>query len=91
MEHATIVVRVTPRARANELSGERDGVLLARVTAPPEGGRANAALCRLIAKRLHVGVRRVSVVQGAGSREKVVQVEGINAAQLAAALNVSAK
>jgi len=79
-------VRLTPRARRNELAGERNGVLLARVIASPEGGRANDALCRLIAKRAGVGVRSVSVVRGASSRQKVVQVDGISADDLERAL-----
>jgi uncharacterized protein len=77
---------VTTRARINELAGWRDGFLLVRVTAPPEGGRANAALCRVLAKRAGVGVRSVSVVRGASSRRKVVQVDGIGAADLARVL-----
>jgi uncharacterized protein (TIGR00251 family) len=83
---AEIVVRVQSRARANEIVGERDGVLVVRVSAAPVEGRANDALCRLIAKRLHVGRRRVSVVRGASSREKVVRVEGIGAEELREAL-----
>jgi uncharacterized protein (TIGR00251 family) len=82
-------VRLTPRAGANEVVGERDGALLVRVTAPPVDGRANDALCRLIAKRARVGVRSVSVVRGAGAREKVVRVEGIGLAELRAALGLS--
>jgi uncharacterized protein len=81
-----IAVRLQPRARANEIVGERDGVLVVRVTAPPVEGRANEALCRLIAKRARVGVRRVSVVRGAGAREKIVRVEGIDARELRKAL-----
>lgn len=88
MENTRIAVRVIPRARANELAGERDGVLLVRVTAPPEGGRANAALCRVIAKRAGVGTRSVSIVRGASSRQKVVQVDGISAADLARTLEI---
>jgi uncharacterized protein len=84
-----IAVRLQPRARANEIVGEREGVLVVRVTAPPLEGRANEALCRLIAKRARVGVRRVSVVQGAGAREKVVRVEGIDAGELRKALDLS--
>jgi uncharacterized protein (TIGR00251 family) len=79
-------VRLQPRARANEVVGERDGVIVVRVTAPPVDGRANEALCRLIAKRARVGVRRVSIVRGVGSREKVVRVEGISAEELRTAL-----
>ncbi len=82
-----IAVRLQPRARVNEIVGERGGVLLVRVTAPPVDGRANDALCRLIAKRAHLGTRRVSVVRGAGSREKVVRVEGIELEALRAALS----
>jgi uncharacterized protein len=84
-----IAVRLQPRARANEIVGERDGVLVVRVTAPPVDGRANEALCRLIAKRAHVGVRRVSVVRGAGTREKLMRVEGIDERRLRAALGSS--
>ncbi len=86
MESPRIAVRVTPRARVNELAGRRDGVLLVRVTAAPEGGRANAALCRLIADRAGVGVRSVSIVRGANYRQKIVQVDGISAAELERAL-----
>ena len=75
---AALRVRVTPRAGRNEIAGERDGVLLVRVTVPPEGGRANTAVCRLIAKELGIGSTRVSVVRGARSREKLVQVDGLD-------------
>jgi uncharacterized protein YggU (UPF0235/DUF167 family) len=77
MPSCKIAVRLLPRARVNEIAGERDGALVVRVTAPPVDGRANAALCRLIAKRAGVGVRSVSVLQGAGSRNKLVRVDGI--------------
>ncbi len=86
MESCEIALRVTPRARANEIAGERDGVLLVRVSAPPVDGRANAAVCRVIAKRVGVGMRSVTVVQGANSRDKVVRVEGIGAGEFRRAL-----
>lgn len=89
MDGCEIAVRLQPRARANEIVGEREGMLVVRVTAPPAEGRANDALCRLIAKRARVGVRRVSVVRGAGAREKVVRVEGIDEGRLRAALTSS--
>jgi hypothetical protein len=44
MPSCKIAVRLLPRARVNEIAGERDGALVVRVTAPPVGGRANAAL-----------------------------------------------
>ena len=90
MEGCEIAVRLQPRARANEIVGERDGLIVVRVTAPPVDGRANEALCRLIARRARVGVRRVAVVRGAGAREKVVRVEGIGVRELRTALGLSA-
>jgi uncharacterized protein (TIGR00251 family) len=86
MDGCEIAVRLQPRAHANEIVGERDGVLLVRVSAPPVDGRANDALCRLIAKRARVGVRSVSVVRGAGARDKVVRIDGLGEQQLRKAL-----
>ncbi len=61
-------------------------MLLVRVSAPPVGGRANDAVCRLLAKRLGVPPSSVSVVRGAGSSEKHVEVEGMDAAAIRLAL-----
>jgi len=83
---AEIRVRLRPRGKSDELIGFREGVLQARVSAPPVEGRANRALCRLIAKRLGVAPSKVSVVRGEKSRDKVVRVEGLEAATLADAL-----
>ena len=51
----TIEVRVIPRARRDEVGGERAGRLLVRTTAAPTDGKANAAVCRLVAA--HLGCR----------------------------------
>ena len=79
---------MSPRALPrDELAGFRDdGVLLARISAPPVDGRANDALCRLIAKAAGVAPSRVAVVRGERSRDKVVRVEGVDADALRAAL-----
>lgn len=83
---ATFAVRTQPGARRDEIVGVRDGVLVARVRAPAREGRANQALCRLIASRLGIRPSRVSVVRGERSREKLVRVEGFDRADLEAAL-----
>jgi uncharacterized protein (TIGR00251 family) len=86
MQSAQIAVRLQPRASRDELLGLRDDVLFARVAAPPLEGRANRALCRLIARRIAVAPSRVAVIRGERSREKLVRVEGIERAALLAAL-----
>jgi uncharacterized protein (TIGR00251 family) len=83
---ATIEVRLRPRGSRDELLGMRDGVLQAKVTAPPVDGKANRALCKLIAKQAGVAPSRVRVMRGAKSREKLVRVEGIDDATLREAL-----
>ena len=70
-------VRVTARASRDELAGLRDGVLHVRVTAPPVDGRANQAVCRLIARAVGVGKTSVTVTRGERSRDKVVRIEGV--------------
>ncbi len=67
-------IRVIPRASTNEVTGERDGVLLVRVTAPPVESRANAAVVALLAKALGVPRSAVRLERGAAARTKRVSV-----------------
>jgi uncharacterized protein (TIGR00251 family) len=71
---ATIDVRVIPRARRDEVGGERAGRLLVRTTAAPVGGQANDAVCRLVAGHFGVPWRRVEIVAGHRSRDKVLRI-----------------
>lgn len=82
-------VRLQPRAKRNAIVDERDGVLRVSVAAAPVDGQANAALCKLIAKRAGVARGRVSVVRGERSREKVVRVEGVEMGELRAMLGLA--
>jgi len=70
-------VRIQPRAKREEIAGMRNGALLVRVTAPPVDGKANAALCRLLARRLGVAPSAVAVVQGHTGRDKLVEIAGL--------------
>jgi uncharacterized protein len=82
-------VRVQARARRDEIAGERDGALLVRVTAPPVEGRANEAVRKLLARRLGLPPGRVAVVRGHGSRDKLVEVEGMDADGLRRSLGLN--
>jgi uncharacterized protein (TIGR00251 family) len=85
-DHALVSVRVQPRAKRTEVVGERDGVVVVRIAAPPVDGKANAALCKLVARRAGVAKSAVSVVRGESTRDKLVRVEGVSAAALRAAV-----
>jgi uncharacterized protein (TIGR00251 family) len=77
-----LAVRVQARARRDEIAGERAGSVLVRVTAPPVEGKANAAVCRLLAERLGLAPGRIAVVRGASSRDKLIEIDGIEAGEL---------
>ena len=86
MSERLVAVRVTPRARRDEVVGEREGAIVVRIAAVPAEGRANEALRRLIARLAGVPRRRVEIVRGEASREKLVRVQGFAADRLRAAL-----
>jgi hypothetical protein len=77
-----ITVTVSPGAERSELLGRHGDGWRARVAAPPERGRANAALCALLGEALGLPRSAVRVVGGARGRAKVVDVEGLDAAEL---------
>jgi uncharacterized protein len=69
-------VRVIPRSSKNVLDWEQ-GTLKARLTAPPVDGAANEALIAVLAERLGLPKRDVSIVHGAASRLKTVEIVGM--------------
>jgi uncharacterized protein len=83
---ASLAIRVQPSARMNAIVGIRDGVVIMRVTAPAMEGRANEAVRRLVAKRLGVSRSSVRIVRGHRSRDKVVEIEGLDRATVLSAL-----
>ncbi|MCB1335182.1 MAG: DUF167 domain-containing protein [Roseivivax sp.] len=68
-----IAVRATPRAGRNRVVPE-DGVLRVYVTAPAEDGKANAAIQKLLAKRIGIAKSRLELVRGATARDKLFRV-----------------
>jgi uncharacterized protein YggU (UPF0235/DUF167 family) len=79
---ARIRVTVSPGARRSELVGRHGEGWRARVAAVPERGRANEALCGLLAAALSVPRRSVRVVAGHGARRKVVEIDGLEPAEI---------
>lgn len=74
---AEIALRVTPRARRNVITREETAAgpaFRAQVTAPPEDGRANAAVQALLAQALGLAKSRIVLVRGATARDKVFRI-----------------
>lgn len=80
-EGLRLAVHLTPRAGSESLGGLREArpgrpCLLARVTAAPASGAANAALVKLVAKTLGVPKSDVTLAAGQTSRMKTLDIAG---------------
>ena len=82
-----ISIYVQLRASKTMVAGMHDGCVKVRLAAPPVDGAANAALVEFVAERLGLAKSRVRIVSGQTSRRKVVEVDGVSAEQLTAALS----
>jgi len=76
-------VRARPGASRRRAEGERNGALMVETTAPPEKGKANSDIVKILARALDVPKSRVSIVSGEKGRDKRVRVAGIGAEELA--------
>lgn len=71
-------VHVVPRSAKNRVAGTHGNRLHVKVNAPPIEGAANLAVCATIAKALGIAPRKVSIIQGVGSRLKRVFVADLS-------------
>jgi len=74
-------LRVSPGANRGGVVGRYGQAWKVRVAAPPEGGRANDAVVRLLAETLAVPRDAVRIVSGQGARDKIVELTGIDETQ----------
>jgi uncharacterized protein (TIGR00251 family) len=84
---ASINLRVTPSASRDAVMGWQGDVLRLRVAAPAQRGKANQAVLRLLATALGIERRRLRIVRGETSRQKVVSVDGLDEAEIRARLS----
>jgi uncharacterized protein len=81
-----VTVRVQPRSSRAAIEGEHAGAWRVRVKAPPVEGAANVAVCALLSGALELPRGAVRIVSGASGRNKVVEIEGLSAAEVRARL-----
>ncbi len=82
MESTRLRVRVSPGAARAGVVGRHGEAWKVRVAAAPEGGRANDAVIRLLADTLGAPRASVTIVSGHGGRDKVVELAGVDSAQI---------
>jgi len=86
---ATFQVKVHPRAKKNAITGEVGDALKLALTAPPVEGRANRACVEFLAEVLNVPRSSVTIAAGENSRNKLIRVHGLNAAEVEARLKAA--
>ncbi|MGB9690722.1 MAG: DUF167 domain-containing protein [Candidatus Sumerlaeaceae bacterium] len=74
-EAKVIFVKVHPRARREKVEQHGPDRFEVWTTAPPDKGKANDAVCKLLGNELGLAPSRLVLVRGASSREKVFEVQ----------------
>jgi uncharacterized protein (TIGR00251 family) len=77
---AVLDIRVIPRAPRTRVDGTRGGAILIRLAAPPVDGAANDALIAFLAEALALPRRNISIVSGGKSRDKRIEIDGLDEA-----------
>jgi uncharacterized protein (TIGR00251 family) len=81
-----LAVYIQPGASRTELAGMHDGMIKIRIAAAPIDNAANRTLIDFIARQLGIAKRKVRIVSGSTQRRKVLEIEGVTAELIAAAL-----
>lgn len=84
---AYLNVKVIPGASRNKIAGWIGDAVKIRVQAPPEKGKANAAVIALLADFLDIPAKQLSICAGHTSQNKVVEVQGVSDAELISRLS----
>lgn len=88
-EHsAHLDIKAVPGASRDQIAGAVGDRLKVRIAAPPEDGKANAAIERLLAAALGLKARDVQIVRGHASAEKTIRITGLNASEVATRLGL---
>lgn len=78
-----ISVRVKPKAQRNQIYAIlMDGTYKIRINESPEKGRANKSLLKYLSKIVGIPHTSFKIISGAGSRQKIIEVQGIRQEQL---------
>lgn len=72
----TLPIKAVPGASKNQIAGILGDRLKVRISAPPENGKANKAICALIAKSLSIKPSMVEVTSGHTNPEKILTIVG---------------
>ncbi len=72
-------IKAVPGASRDQIAGILGDRLKIRISAPPEGGKANKAICKLIAQALDLKPNAVTIESGHSSAEKTLRIANVSA------------
>lgn len=77
-----LAVKVAPKAARNALNGWMGDTLKISVTTAPEKGKANQAVIELLAEALRLPKSALAVVRGQTSTQKLIEIHGLDEAEV---------
>ena len=83
-----LAVKVRPKASWAWVGPAVDGRLTVTVTEPPEGGKANRAVIKTLAKKLGIAQSRLGLISGETSRIKTILIQGLSVDKVRQRLNL---
>ena len=75
-------LKVVPGSSRDSIAGWLDDALKIKVKAPPEAGKANAAVINLLAAELGVPAKNITIISGHGNPNKTVEILGLDSQQI---------
>jgi uncharacterized protein (TIGR00251 family) len=83
MDSVTLHVKVVPGASRDRVAGRYAEGIKVQTSAPPEGGKANVAVARILAQFLGVKPHQVGLASAPANPRKQFRISGLSAGQLA--------
>jgi uncharacterized protein (TIGR00251 family) len=75
-------VKVIPGSSRSTIAGWLGDTLRVRVTAPPERGKANAAVLALLSEVLGLSISKTRIISGDSSPRKVIEIVGLSESEV---------
>jgi len=83
-----LVIKVTPNAGRNGITGWRGGVLQIKIAAPPEKGKANKELINFLGRTLEVKKSAIHIIKGETSHDKAIEIEAMSREEIIKTLKI---
>ena len=74
-------LRIVPNAKRDEVTGEHGDAVKIKIAAPALDGKANEAVLEFLAEKLGIHRRDITLIAGAKSRDKLVEIAGLDATE----------